>query len=182
MSTKSSTKSSRSSLRSTVSASSISTTVRSGAKSVKHGIKSGVKRIKKSADALIRPLKRAKHALSNVSTPAVSDAEDQASSQTDESPEVIEVCSEDEGMDKLKKELGTHTCNSCLLSPSLISTLSSSPENLEVPNIFILQDRSNHSGTQRPCCPLLHLLRVEMQERGRRHSTFSRQSRQVVDC
>jgi hypothetical protein len=91
-------------------------------------------------DALIWPLKHAKHVLLNVLTPVVSDAENQATSQTDESLEVIEVCSEDEGMDKLKKELGTPTCNSFLLFLSLILTFSSSPENLEVPNIFILQD------------------------------------------
>jgi hypothetical protein len=127
-----------------VSASSISTTVRSGAKAVKHGIKRGIKHIKKSADVLIQPLKHAKHALLNVSTPVVSDAEDaaeyQASHWTEELLEVIEVCSDDEGMDQLKKELGMHTHNSFLLSLSLISTLSSSPENLEVPNIVILQE------------------------------------------
>ena len=67
-------------------------------------------------------------------------------------------------MDQLKKELGMHTRNSFLLSLSLVSTLSNSPENLEVPNIFILQERRDHSGTQRPCRPLLHLLCIEMQE------------------
>jgi hypothetical protein len=123
-----------------VSVSSISTTVRSGARSVKHSIKSSVKCIKKHVDALIQTLKCAKHVLSNVLTPVVSDAEDQATSQTGELPEVIEVCSEDKRMDKLKKELGTPTCNSFLLFLLLISTLSSSPENLEVSNIFILQD------------------------------------------
>ena len=82
----------------------------------------------------------------NVSTPIVSDAEDgsttaedQASCLTDESPEVIEVCSDDEGMDELKKELGMPR-HPFFLSLSLISILSSSPENLEVPNIFIFKN------------------------------------------
>jgi hypothetical protein len=84
-------------------------------------------------------------------TPVVSDAEDssiapdnQASFRTDGSLEVIKVGSGDEGMDNLKKELGMPACHPFLLSPSFISTLSSCPENLEVPYIFIFQQGRNY--------------------------------------
>ena len=109
MSVKSSAKSSHSSLRSTTS---ISSTINSGAKAVKRG----VKRIKKHAENIVRPLKRTKHALSNVSTPVLSDAEDDptstqdnASIMTNETPTVIEINSDDDSEDMvaLKEELGT---------------------------------------------------------------------------
>lgn len=166
MSAKSSAKSSRSSIRST---SPISSTTKSGTKAVNRG----VKRIKKQAENLVRPLKRAKHALSNVSTPVVSDLEDDptatqdnASVVTDGSPEVIAVDSDDEdSMNALKEELGMpNFFFSCDNSLSLVSILSSCTENLEVPSVFILQARSNRSHTQRPCRPLLYLRCQEMQE------------------
>lgn len=147
MSTKSSAKSSHSSLRSTLSTSSISSTVRSGAKAVKRG----VKRIKKGASAVIRPFKRSKHALSNVSTPAVSDAEDgpaadeeQGSVKSYASSEVIEVDSDSEGLnnENLEKELGAHSFH-LFFTISLISIISGSTENLEVPGLLILQKRRN---------------------------------------
>ncbi|KAF8502348.1 hypothetical protein F5888DRAFT_1800846 [Russula emetica] len=62
---KSSAKSLHSSLHSRTS--SVSSAARSSAKAIGQGIK----RIKKGADAIIRPLKRAKHALSNVSSPVI---------------------------------------------------------------------------------------------------------------
>jgi hypothetical protein len=66
--TQSSAKSSCSSLQSAVSTSSLSNAVRSSAKAIGHGIKC----IKKGASSVTRPLKRVKQALSNVSSPAMS--------------------------------------------------------------------------------------------------------------
>jgi hypothetical protein len=90
---KSSAKSSCSSCRSSASTSS------------KHSIK------RVNQDAIIRPLKRAKHTLSNVSSPVISDVEDdpiEANEQSSviESLDVIEVDSEGEELDRLEKELG----------------------------------------------------------------------------
>lgn len=106
---KSSARSSRSSLQSVVSTSSLP-----------KAIGRGIKRIKKGASAITRPLKRAKHVLSNVSSPAVSDAEndpaageDQESMKTDELVEVIDLDSDSE-LNDLEKELGTHPCHSFL--------------------------------------------------------------------
>jgi len=106
-STKSSAKSSRSSLHSRTS--SISSAATSSAKAIGQGIK----RIKKGTGAIVRPLKRAKHALSNVSSPVISDVEDpttddQASIKTNGLLEVIAVGS-DEELDDLEKELGAFT-------------------------------------------------------------------------
>ncbi len=123
MSTKSSTKGS---LRSTVPTSSISNSVRSRAKT----IKCGIKRIKKSANALVRPFKRAKHALSNVSTPVVSDGEDDSVRTEDQATdEVIEVSSDGEGQEKLKEDLGVpsfihsfYLCNSFQFSAAAQKT------------------------------------------------------------
>ncbi|KAF8502338.1 hypothetical protein F5888DRAFT_1871875 [Russula emetica] len=100
---KSSAKSSHSSLHSHTS--SISSAATSSAKAIGQGIK----RIKKGTGAIVRPLKRAKHALSNVSSPVISDAEDpttddQASIKTNGLLEVIAVGS-DEELDDLEKEL-----------------------------------------------------------------------------
>jgi hypothetical protein len=157
MSTKSSAKSSHSSLRSTLSTSSISSTVRSGAKAVKRG----VKRVKKGASAIIRPFKHSKHALSNVSTPAVSDVKDgpavdeeQGSVKSYASSEVIEVDSDSEelnNLENLEKELGAHSFH-LLLTISLISIISGSTEILEVPCLLILQKQCNDRGTSRLCC------------------------------
>ena len=179
MSTKSSAKS-RSSIRSTLSTSSISSTVQSGAKAVKRG----VKRVKKGASAIIRPFKRSKHALSNVSTPAASDAEDgptvdkgQGSVKSYASSQVIDVDSDPEelnNLENLEKELGAHSFHS-FLTISLISIISGSTENLEVPGLLILQKRCNNRGTSRPRRPFLHLLCDTMQEFDRRGSTLSRQ-------
>jgi hypothetical protein len=73
----------------------------------------GIKHIKKGANAITCPLKWAKHALSNVSSPIISDAEDpigdEASVKANESPEVIDVKSDSEEMDDLEKELGMFT-------------------------------------------------------------------------
>jgi hypothetical protein len=98
-----------SSLQSAASNTSFSSAVRSG-------IDHGIKRIKKSADTLTRPLKRPKHALSNVSSSVVSvddvtstaatedhAGEDWASTKTGESLDIIDV---DLDRDVLKKELG----------------------------------------------------------------------------
>ena len=61
--------------------SSVSSVARTSVKAIGHGIK----HIKKGASAIIRPLKWAKHALSNISSPAISDTEDDpASIKTDE--------------------------------------------------------------------------------------------------
>jgi len=81
-------------------------------------IKHGIKHIKKGADALIQPLKCAKHALSNVSTPVISDvkddptaADDQATVMSSKLPEVINLGSDDEDpMEALKEQLGMPTC------------------------------------------------------------------------
>ena len=67
--------------------------------------------IEKGTNTIVRPRKRAKRALSNISTPVISDAEDdpatddQASIKTGESIEVIEVRSNKE-LDDLEKILG----------------------------------------------------------------------------
>jgi hypothetical protein len=110
---KSSKKSSSSSIRSTTP--SVSSTAISSAKAVGRGLK----RIKNGASKIIRPLKRAKHALSTVSSPAISDAEDDpASINTNETPEVIEVGSDGEELDDLEKELGKSLFILFLLSHS----------------------------------------------------------------
>jgi len=105
-------KSSRSSLQSSISTPSLTSVVRTGAKA----IKGKTKGLNKHVGAVIaRPLKRPKHALSNVSTPVVSDAEDQEASASDRgsidtdksTPEVVEVDSDGEEVDDLKRELGT---------------------------------------------------------------------------
>ena len=112
---KSSAKSSHSSLQSAVSASSLSKAIRSSAKVIGRG----VKRVKKGASAITRPIKWAKHALSNVSSPVDSDAEsgpagddDQDSLNTTELPEVeiIEVDSDGDELETLEKELGMSPC------------------------------------------------------------------------
>jgi len=133
---KSSTKSSCSSLRSAVSTSSLSKAVRSGAKAIERG----VKRIKKGASAIARPLKRAKHMLSNVSSPIASDEDGSptASVNIQELPEVININSDGEELDDLKKELGAHSFLSLLII-LLIPILRGSKENLEVSGIFFLQ-------------------------------------------
>ena len=139
--TKSSAKSSYSSLQS-ISSSSISSAARSSTKAIGCGIKQGIKHIKKGANAITRPLKRAKHALSNVLSLIISDAEDpirdEASVKANKLPEVIDLKSDSEELDDLEKELGTFTQYS-FLTISLISILSSSQEDLEVPSILILQ-------------------------------------------
>jgi hypothetical protein len=107
-STKSSAKSLYSSLHSKTSF------VSSASKSSAKAIRCGIKHIKKGANTIIRPLKRAKHALSNVSTVSslvVSGKEDddpainnQASMKSNELPEVIAVKS-DEELNDFEKEL-----------------------------------------------------------------------------
>ncbi len=102
---KSSVKLSRSSLHSTTS--SVSGAARSSAKAI--GL--GIKRIKQGAIAAVQPLKWTRHALSNVSSSVISDAEDdtttneQASIKTYELLDVIVVDSDGEGQD-LDDELG----------------------------------------------------------------------------
>jgi len=117
MSTKSSAKSSCSSLQSSVLTSSISSKVRSGAKAIKHS----VKHIKKGANALIQPLKCAKHVLSNILTLVITDveddptvADDQATVVSSKSPEVIEVGSDDKDLEALKEKLSMPACHSFL--------------------------------------------------------------------
>jgi hypothetical protein len=58
-------------------------------------------------------------------------------------PEVIDVKSDSEELDILEKELNTFTQYS-FLTISLISILSSSQENMEVPNILILQSQCDY--------------------------------------
>jgi hypothetical protein len=113
-----------------LSTSSISSTVRSGAKAVTHGVKCA----KKAASAIVRPLKHRKHALSQVSTPTVSDVEEgptvdaeQGSVESYKLSEVIEVSSDSEELDleDLEKALGMHSFHSFLyLMILLISVLS----------------------------------------------------------
>ncbi len=103
---KSSAKSSHSSLHSTTS--SVSGAARSSAKAI--GL--GIKHIKQGAIAAVQPLKQTRHALSNVSSPVISDAEDdtttnkQASIKTYELPDVIAIDSDGEGQN-LDNELGS---------------------------------------------------------------------------
>lgn len=134
-STKSSTKSSCSSLHSKTS--SVSSAARSSAKAIRRGIK----RIKKGANTIVRPLKRAKHALSNVSTVSSSvisgeeddgpATNDEASMKSNESPEVIAVGS-DEELDDLEKELGA--CGSYFfLAISLIQFTAAAKETWRSP-------------------------------------------------
>jgi hypothetical protein len=85
-----------------------------------------------------------KHALSNISSPLISDAEDglavdnQTSINTSESPEVIEVESDDK-LDDLEKKLSPLSAFYSFLVISLISIHRSGQANLEVPDILILQ-------------------------------------------
>ena len=97
-------KSSRSSLHSTTSS------VFSAARSSAKAIRAGIKRIGSSANKLVQPLKQAKHALSNVSSPIISNTEDnpatddRASIKTNELLDAIMAGSEDE-LDDLEKNL-----------------------------------------------------------------------------
>ena len=111
MSTKTSAKSSHSLLQSSISTSSISSTVKSGAKAIKHGIKRGIKCLKNSANVLVWPLKHAKHALSNVSTPAISNAEDDPATAEDHAtaPSIIDLSSYDEHLEALMEQLSMPT-------------------------------------------------------------------------
>ena len=52
--------------------SSVSNAAKSSAKAIRHGLK----HIKKGATAIIQPLKWAKHVLSNILSPAISELED----------------------------------------------------------------------------------------------------------
>ena len=105
-------KSSRSSLQSSISTSSLASAVRTGAKAIKGKTKNLKKRV---GAAIAWPFKRAKHALSNVSTPVNSDAEDEEASASDwgsiktneSTPDVIEVNSDGEEVNELARELGT---------------------------------------------------------------------------
>ena len=179
MSTKSSAKLLHTSLWLTLSMSSISSTVWSGAKVVKHS----VKHVKKGASAIIRPFKHSKHALSNISTSAVSDAEDgpavnkeQGSVKSYALSEVIKVESDSEELNNpksLEKQLGLHSFH-LFLTISLIFIISSSTENLEVPGLLSLQKRGNNGGTSRPPCSLLCLLCKAMQKFGWRGPMLSR--------
>src|SRR5882724_2823355 len=89
---------------------SLSSVARSHARTIDHGIKCGIKHVKNHANAIAPPLKWAKHALSVVSSPVISDTEDpardQSSIQTIKLPEVIEVGSDGEDPVNLEKELG----------------------------------------------------------------------------
>jgi hypothetical protein len=104
-------RSSRSSLQSSLSTSSLASAVRNGAKAIKSKTKGLKKRV---GAAIARPLKRAKHALSNVSSPVNSGAEDEEASVGDRGsvntnrsiPDVIEVGSDGEEVNDLEKELG----------------------------------------------------------------------------
>ena len=101
-----STMSSRSSFHSESSAS-LSISTRANASAIGHGIKQRVKNLAKGGNG---PIKRAKHALSVVSSPVVSDTEDTAGDQvsikTVKSPVGIEVTSDGEEPVDLEEELG----------------------------------------------------------------------------
>jgi hypothetical protein len=138
-STKSSAKSSCSSLQSKTSS------VSSAAKSRAKAIGRGTKRIKNDANTVVRPPKRAKHALSNVSSPVISEISDSEDDPTDYQPsiktntslEVTEIVS-DEEHDDHEKELGTSPFYSSL-AISLISIHSGGQGGLEIPHILLLQ-------------------------------------------
>jgi len=74
-------------------------------------IKCGIKCLKNGANVLIQPLKRAKHALLNISTPAISDAEDDPATAEDHATalSVIDLSSDDEHLEALMKQLGMPT-------------------------------------------------------------------------
>ena len=95
-----------SSLHSETSLASLSISARANAHAIGHGIKRGIKNLGKCNG----PVKRAKHALSVVSSPVASDTEDtagdQASIKTIESLAVIEVRSDGEEPIDLEEELG----------------------------------------------------------------------------
>ena len=129
-------------LQSMTSATSVSI---SGVKAVDHSIK----RLKDATDIAViaRPLKRSKHGLglSGLSSPAISDidedhstvAEDLASMKTSVSQDIIKI---DSDRDELEKELGK-CIHFYLVALSHMSFLSGSQEDLEVTNIFIFQAR-----------------------------------------
>ena len=128
-------KSSRSSLHSTTSS------VSSAARSSTKAIGAGIKRIKSGTNKLVRPLKRAKHALSNVSSPIISNTEDnpatddRASIKTNELLDAIMAGSEDE-LDDLEKTFSSLLFSFLVIL--LISTQSGGQGNLEVSDIHIL--------------------------------------------
>ena len=107
--TNSSAKSLHSSPQSTVSTSSLSKAIRCG-----------VKHIKKGASAITHPLKWAKHVLSTIFSPVVSDQGDingdQDSMNSQEVLEVININSDGKDSNKLERELGTHTSLSLFIT------------------------------------------------------------------
>ena len=98
--------SSCSSPHSTTSSASLSSVARSHARTIDHGIKHG----KNNANTIALPFKIAKHSLSVVLSPVISDTEDpsgdQSSMQTIKLPEVTEVGSDGKEPVILDKELG----------------------------------------------------------------------------
>jgi hypothetical protein len=118
----------------------------SSAKPRVKAIRHGIKRIKETPGTVTRPAKRAKHALSNVSTPVVSDDENPASEASeDEAPstKVIDVLSDGEELDDLQKELGMFIFPPCHNTISFIVIHSSGQGNLAVPDICLFQNRRN---------------------------------------
>ena len=99
--------SSCSSFHSETSSASLSISARANASAIGHGIKQCIKNLAKGGNG---PIKRAKNALSVVSSPVVNDTEDaagdQASIKTVESPVGIEVMSDSEELVDLEEELG----------------------------------------------------------------------------
>ena len=88
----------------------LSISARANASAIGCGIKWGIKNLRKGGNAITPPIKWARHALSVVSSPVITDTEDtagdQASIKTVESPAVIKVESDDEEPIDLEKELG----------------------------------------------------------------------------
>ena len=132
---------------------------------------------------IIQPFKHSKHALSNILTPNVSNAEDgptvneeQGSVKSYALSEVMKVESDSKELNNLKnleKQLGLHSFHLFLTIP-LIFIISGSTENLEVPGLFILQKRGNDQGTSRLPCSLLCLLCEALQEFSWRGLALSR--------
>jgi hypothetical protein len=111
-STKSSALSSHSSFRSA------SPSVSSAAKSSAKAVECGTKRSRRGAKAIVRPLKRAKHALSKVSSIIGDDEDDPSSTEDEGSIKAIDVKSDGEELNDLEKELGMSSL--LLLLPYLI--------------------------------------------------------------
>ena len=163
-----------SSLQSAVSATSISL---SSTRAI--DLDHGIKHLTDLTDAVAQPLKRSKHGLSAVSSPVISNVDNDFTlstaadgPKTDGAQDAIEI---DLDREKLEKELGTCVCYSFLALSLMYFILSGSPEKLEVPDILVLQANRHHQNTQKPSRTLFPMHCEEVQDQSQGSSAFSGQ-------